>query len=60
MVVHLWDLEGEKKIPGWNYARSIEGYRMALCGYQRKFVTTEKSQVNCKLCLKKMNSQTKR
>lgn len=60
MIVHLWDLEGEKKIPGWNYARSIEGYRMALCGYQRKFVTTNKNEVNCKLCLKKINNQIKK
>lgn len=55
MVVHLLDLVEDNKVPSWNYAKSIEGYRMAICGYQRKIVTTNKNEVTCKMCLKKMN-----
>ena len=55
MVVHLWDLVGDSKVPSWNYAKNIEGYRMSMCGYQRKNVTTNRNEVTCKMCLKKMN-----
>ena len=39
-----------------NYAKSIEGYRIAICGYQRQFVAMNKNEVTCKKCLKKINS----
>lgn len=54
MVIHLLDLKEDNKVPGWNYAKSIEGYRIAVCGYQRQFVTMNKSEVTCKKCLKKI------
>lgn len=53
MVVHLLDLEEDNKFPDWNYAKSIEGYRMAICGYQRQVVTMNKNEVTCKKCLKR-------
>lgn len=55
MIIHLLDLEEDNKVPSWNYAKSIEGYRMAICGYQRQIVTMNKNEVTCKKCLKKMN-----
>lgn len=55
MVVHLLDLEEDNKVSSWNYSKNIEGYRMAICGYQRQVVTMNKNKVTCKKCLKKMN-----
>lgn len=56
MVVHLLDLGEDNKVPSWNYTKSILGYRMAICGYQRQVVTINKNEVTCKKCLKKINS----
>ena len=28
MVIHLLDLKEDNKVPGWNYAKSIEGLEL--------------------------------
>lgn len=51
--VHLADMVSNSKVPLWEENR-MNGYRMTVCGYQRKETTIIKSKVTCKRCKKIM------
>lgn len=55
-VVHLYDYNTLKEAPDFikreYFAKNENG---AKCGYVRKNVTTDRSEVTCKLCLREMN-----
>lgn len=49
-IFHLFDFEHDSKVPDYDENKQ-SGYRATKCGYQRKYVTTDKSKVTCKQCL---------
>ena len=51
---HYLDLGEDLKIPSWEENKK-NGYKMAICGYQRKDTTLIKNKVTCKQCLKLMS-----
>ena len=49
--IHLLDRVGDSKVPYCNEYK-VNGYKVAICGYQRKYTTTELNEVTCKICLR--------
>lgn len=49
--IHLLDLEEDIKVPVWEQNK-LNGYKMAKCGYQRKYTTLDSNKATCKHCIK--------